>query len=73
MNYKNERSLTLQGDLAKKKIYPTLWWLYRDNLLPTNTVFYGYARSKNTIEDIRSKCHQYMKVKYWVHVLIEFD
>ncbi|CAG9808115.1 unnamed protein product [Chironomus riparius] len=51
------------GDLAKKKIYPTLWWLYRDNLLPPVTIFFGYARSKITIEDIRKKCDQYMKVK----------
>ncbi|XP_045482129.1 glucose-6-phosphate 1-dehydrogenase isoform X1 [Harmonia axyridis] len=55
--------LGASGDLAKKKIYPTLWWLFRDNLLPTNTVFYGYARSKTSIEDIRNKCHQYMKLK----------
>ncbi|KAK9890139.1 hypothetical protein WA026_008946 [Henosepilachna vigintioctopunctata] len=55
--------LGASGDLAKKKIYPTLWWLYRDNLLPINTVFYGYARSKTTIEKIRSNCHEYMKVK----------
>lgn len=51
------------GDLAKKKIYPTLWWLYRDNLLPTPTKFCGYARSKLTVENIRTKCHQYMKVQ----------
>lgn len=54
--------LILQGDLAKKKIYPTLWWLFRDSLLPANTIFYGYARSKLTIEEVREKCHQYMKV-----------
>ena len=23
------------GDLARKKIYPTLWALFRDNLIPT--------------------------------------
>jgi glucose-6-phosphate 1-dehydrogenase len=51
-----------KGDLATKKIYPTLWWLYRDRLLPSNTAFYGYARSKLTIEELRKKCHQYMKV-----------
>jgi hypothetical protein len=44
------------GDLARKKIYPTLWALFRDNLIPTGTVIYGYARSKLTIEEIRSKC-----------------
>lgn len=55
--------LGASGDLARKKIYPTVWWLYRDNLLPPNTVFYGYARSKTTVTDIKAKCEQYMKVK----------
>lgn len=52
-----------QGDLAKKEIYPTLWLLYRDNLLPNGTVFYGYARSKLTVPKLRAKVEQYMKVK----------
>lgn len=51
------------GDLAKKKIYPTLWWLFRDNLLPVKTVFFGYARSSMTIEQLKVKCQQYMNVK----------
>ncbi|XP_012530071.1 glucose-6-phosphate 1-dehydrogenase isoform X2 [Monomorium pharaonis] len=51
------------GDLAKKKIYPTIWWLFRDNLLPKPTTFIGYARSKLTIQQLREKCHPYMKVK----------
>jgi glucose-6-phosphate 1-dehydrogenase len=50
--------------LAKKKIYPTLWWLFRDNLLPDKTYFAGYARSKLDIEEFLTKtCFQYMKVK----------
>lgn len=52
----------LQGDLARKKIYPTIWWLYRDNLLPKKTLFFGYARSPMTVDEIRSKCQPYMKV-----------
>ncbi len=49
--------------MAKKKIYPTLWWLYRDNLLP-KTFFLGYARSKLNIQEFLSKtAYQYMKVK----------
>lgn len=40
-----------------------MWWLYRDNLLPTKTNFFGYARSHMTIEQLREKCHQYMKVQ----------
>lgn len=51
------------GDLAKKKIYPTLWWLYRDRLVPENTLFVGYARSDLTVGQVRGKCEQYMKVK----------
>jgi len=51
------------GDLARKKIYPTVWWLYRDNLLPKNTKFFGYARSKLSIAELRKKCEPYMKVK----------
>ncbi|XP_041093083.1 glucose-6-phosphate 1-dehydrogenase isoform X2 [Polyodon spathula] len=50
------------GDLAKKKIYPTLWWLYRDGLLPADTHFVGFARSKLTVEDIQKQCQPYMKV-----------
>lgn len=56
-------TLGASGDLAKKKIYPTLWWLFRDNLLPKTTTFFGYARSNMTIEQLREKCHPYMKVK----------
>lgn len=51
------------GDLARKKIYPTLWWLFRDNLLPVKTVFIGYARSQLTTAQLREKCNQYMKVQ----------
>lgn len=46
-----------------KKIYPTLWWLYRDNLIPTNTIFFGYSRSDLTVEDLKAKCLKYMKVQ----------
>jgi len=50
------------GDLAKKKIYPTLWWLYRDELLPKPTFFVGYARSKVSIADILKKAEPFCKV-----------
>lgn len=52
-----------QGDLAKKKIYPTLWYLYRDGLLPKRTTFIGYARSSITVRDIREKCAPYLKLR----------
>lgn len=52
---------TTQGDLARKKIYPTLWWLFRDNLLPARTAIVGYARTALTIDVLRAKCAPYMK------------
>lgn len=51
------------GDLAKKKIYPTLWALFKEKLLPPQTRIVGYARSKLTVEDIRGKCKPWVKVK----------
>ncbi|KAK7069767.1 glucose-6-phosphate 1-dehydrogenase [Halocaridina rubra] len=50
------------GDLAKKKIYPTLWWLYKDNLLPMNLVIVGYARSDLSVTKIKEKCAPFVKV-----------
>lgn len=44
------------GDLARKKIYPTLWALFRDKLIPEGTSIFGYARSKLTVAEIRGKC-----------------
>ncbi|GFN88750.1 glucose-6-phosphate 1-dehydrogenase [Plakobranchus ocellatus] len=55
--------LGASGDLAKKKIYPTLWWLFKDGLLPAHTYFIGYARSNLTMEQIREKSLPYMKVQ----------
>ncbi|XP_063707047.1 glucose-6-phosphate 1-dehydrogenase isoform X2 [Culicoides brevitarsis] len=51
------------GDLARKKIYPTLWWLFRDNLLPSSTIIFGYARTALSIPQLRAKCDPYMKVR----------
>ena len=54
----------IKGDLAKKKIYPTLWWLFRDNLLPPKTYFLGYARSKLDIKEfLTNQAYPFMKVK----------
>ena len=53
-----------KGDLAKKKIYPTLWWLFKDDLIPDKTYFLGYARSKlDIVEFLTKTAYQYMKVK----------
>lgn len=54
--------LGASGDLAKKKIYPTLWWLFRDGLLPDDTHFVGFARSNLTMENIKAACLPHMKV-----------
>uniref|UniRef100_A0A8C0GAN5 glucose-6-phosphate dehydrogenase (NADP(+)) n=1 Tax=Chelonoidis abingdonii TaxID=106734 RepID=A0A8C0GAN5_CHEAB len=51
------------GDLAKKKIYPTIWWLFRDGLLPDDTYVVGYARSQLTVADIRKHSQPYFKVE----------
>jgi glucose-6-phosphate 1-dehydrogenase len=51
------------GDLAKKKIYPTLWWLYRDNLLPTQIVIIGYARSELSVPELRKSFEKNCKVR----------
>ncbi|CAI4227537.1 unnamed protein product [Auanema sp. JU1783] len=51
------------GDLAKKKIYPTLWWLYRDQLLPPNCKIVGYARSDLTVEKLRGTFEGACKVR----------
>ncbi|XP_043426354.1 glucose-6-phosphate 1-dehydrogenase isoform X2 [Prionailurus bengalensis] len=49
------------GDLAKKKIYPTVWWLFRDGLLPEDTFIVGYARSRLTVADIRKQSEPFFK------------
>lgn len=51
-----------KGDLAKKKIYPVLWCLFRDNLLPKPTAIVGYARSPLTVQQLRKQCDAYTKV-----------
>ncbi|CAF0744926.1 unnamed protein product [Rotaria sordida] len=77
----NESSITSQsyvffiigasGDLAKRKIYPTLWWLYRDGVLPKNISFIGYSRSQLTIEQIFENSHKYMKIQEDEHDIYE--
>jgi glucose-6-phosphate 1-dehydrogenase len=49
------------GDLAKKKIYPTLWRVAKGGLFPKNTKLVGYARSDLTIEKLKEKCAPYLK------------
>lgn len=42
------------GDLAKKKILPALFALYREGMLPSSFKVFGYARSKMTHEEFRT-------------------
>ena len=41
------------GDLAKKKTYPALYDLFREGLLPAETLIWGFARSPKTHESFR--------------------
>ena len=47
--------------MAKKKIYPSLWFLFRDKLLPQNTKFVGYARSQLSVAELREKAGPWAK------------
>lgn len=51
------------GDLSTKKIYPNLWWLYRDYLLPPEIIIIGYSRSKFSVNELRLKCIKHIRVK----------
>merc|ERR1711936_1187536 len=59
------------GDLAKKKIYPTLWALFRDGLMPQGTQIFGYARSKMTVAQLRERCEGTVKAKEGEEELLE--
>uniref|UniRef100_A0A2K5RPS8 Glucose-6-phosphate 1-dehydrogenase n=1 Tax=Cebus imitator TaxID=2715852 RepID=A0A2K5RPS8_CEBIM len=47
--------------LAKRKIYPTIWWLFRDGLLTENTFIVGYAGSRLTVADILKQSEPFFK------------
>ena len=60
--YKDETVLTIvvvgaSGDLARKKIFPALFALYYQGLLPKHVQIVGYARSKTTTEEFREKIY----------------
>lgn len=48
------------GDLAKKMTYPCLFALYRDGLLPPDTIVWGYARSKKTHQSLRDQLRPFL-------------
>lgn len=51
------------GDLAKKKTFPALFGLYREGQLPATVNIVGYARSKLTLEDLRERIRENLKLK----------
>lgn len=53
----------LQGDLGKKLIYPALWTLYRESLLPKQVHIVGYARSELTVEKLRANADPHIEDK----------
>uniref|UniRef100_A0A6B2L2K9 Glucose-6-phosphate 1-dehydrogenase n=1 Tax=Arcella intermedia TaxID=1963864 RepID=A0A6B2L2K9_9EUKA len=46
--------LGASGDLSKKKTFPSLWNLYMEGLLPTNTKIFGLARANYTHDEFRA-------------------
>lgn len=58
--YQDEAMLTVvvvgaSGDLAKKKIFPALFALFYQGLLPKHVQIVGYARSPSSDEEFRTK------------------
>ncbi|XP_034108901.1 glucose-6-phosphate 1-dehydrogenase [Drosophila albomicans] len=50
------------GRLALSKIFPALWQLYRDNLLPQGTKIFTFCRSQLELAKFRIKCVPYMRL-----------
>ncbi|KAM8793703.1 glucose-6-phosphate 1-dehydrogenase [Eudromia elegans] len=53
--------LGASGDLAKKKIIPTIWWLFRDGLLPEPTHVVGFARTPLSVAELRQRCERHLQ------------
>eukprot|EP00118_Oscarella_pearsei_P002653 m.11157 g.11157 ORF g.11157 m.11157 type:complete len:97 (+) comp23031_c0_seq2:30-320(+) len=53
--------LGASGDLARKKIYPALWQLFKQNLLPKETAVIGYGRSALTQSELQAKILSHLK------------
>ncbi|XP_068142332.1 glucose-6-phosphate 1-dehydrogenase [Drosophila tropicalis] len=48
------------GRLAKRKIFPALWALYRDDRLPQGTKIFTFSRTKLHVSKYRLQCVPYM-------------
>jgi glucose-6-phosphate 1-dehydrogenase len=53
--------LGASGDLAKKKTFPALFGLHRNNFLPKNVKIVGYARTKMDHEEYLKRVKSYIK------------
>lgn len=49
--------------MAKKKIYPTLWYLYKESLIPEHTLFVGYARSALDVHKLKESTEKYLQFR----------
>ncbi|EGD73711.1 hypothetical protein PTSG_05418 [Salpingoeca rosetta] len=56
--------LGASGDLAKNKVYPALWTMYRKSLIPRSSVFVGYARSKFTSEEFMGRLRPHLEKSF---------
>lgn len=54
--------LGASGDLAKKKIFPAIFALYRQNFLPKDIKIVGYARTKMDREEYLKRATSYIKL-----------
>ncbi|XP_015788547.1 glucose-6-phosphate 1-dehydrogenase [Tetranychus urticae] len=51
------------GDLAKKKIYPTLWNLFKRSNINHSVLLIGYARSSIQVEQIKEQVAKHVKIE----------
>ncbi|WP_236074883.1 glucose-6-phosphate dehydrogenase [Teredinibacter purpureus] len=49
------------GDLALRKLYPSLYFLELNNCMPDNTRIIGMARTGQTRDEFRAKIHTWLK------------
>ncbi|KAL0614732.1 Glucose-6-phosphate 1-dehydrogenase [Plecturocebus cupreus] len=49
------------AELAKRKIYPTIWWLFQDGLLPENTFIVGHVRPRLVVADTHKQSEPFFK------------
>ena len=54
--------LGASGDLAKKKIYPTLWSIFQQEKFPPNLSIVGFARSKMNHKQLMEKVEPFLKL-----------